>query len=255
MHIQSVVRDESELHCRQISSYCRCRSTKARDVVYIVDTDFQTRQAVSNLSSLIDLEVVSFDSPQQFLAYTREDESSCLILELCRHDQEKFHLQCRLAAEAFPPVIFTCGHGDVSSAVRALKSGAIEVLTTPINSIDLAEALLTAFALDRRQRRERAKQDELRKRHALLTPREREVLPLVVEGLMNKQAADVLGISETTLQIHRSQVMRKMKAESVPKLIRMAAALEIPLWRDSDTDDVKDYPDLHVMTMLRRRSA
>jgi FixJ family two-component response regulator len=201
------------------------------------------------------MEVIHFDSLEEFLAHTREDESSCLILDLCSHNQQKFHLQCQLAVEAFPPVVFTCSHGDVSSAVRALKSGAVEVLTTPINSIDLIDALLTAFARDRRQRHQRAEREQLRQRHALLTPREREVLPLITEGLLNKQAAGVLGISETTLQIHRSQVMRKMKADSVPKLIRMATALGIPLCRDCDTDDARDSPDSQFLSALRRRSA
>ncbi len=250
MHIQTPVQGGSEVHYRPTSSYCDCRRKKPRDVVYLVDADLMVREALSDLSGLIDLEIAFFDSPQDFLRHSRKDESSCLILNLCSYEQENFDLQCQLAAEASPPVVFICSHGDVSSAVRALKSGAVELLTTPINSIDLAEAVLTAFARDRRQRRQRAEQEQLQRRHSLLTPREREVLPLVVRGLMNKQAAGVLGISETTLQIHRSQVMRKMQADSVAELVRMAVTLQIPMWRDSDSEG-RESSDLQVLTVLR----
>jgi FixJ family two-component response regulator len=232
MHNQTLVQGESEVHFQEMSPHCRCRRTKARDVVYIVEADLLLRGTLSKLSGLIDLEIRYFDSPQEFLEYSREDQSSCLVLNLCSRDEENFDLQCQLATEASPPVVFICSHGDVPSVVQALKSGAVELLTTPINSIDLGEAILTAFARDRRQRSQRAERQELQRRYTLLTPREREVLPLIVEGLMNKQAAGVLGISETTLQIHRSQVMRKMKADSVPRLVRMATSLEIPLYKD-----------------------
>ncbi|WP_263357668.1 response regulator transcription factor [Acidicapsa ligni] len=207
---------------------------------------------MTRLAGLIDMDLVGFDSPELFLRYSRRDESSCLILNLHCHDHEGFIQQCRLAAEASPPVVFICGHEDVAAAVRALKSGAVELLTLPIDPIDLAEAVLTAFALDRRQRRHRAARESLRQRHELLTPREREVLPLVAKGLMNKQAAAVLGISETTLQIHRSQVMRKMQADSVAELVRIAATLHIPVWSDTDSD-TGDFPSLELLATLRDR--
>jgi FixJ family two-component response regulator len=252
MHIQTLEESGSEVNYRSISSYCDCRRKKPRDVIYTVDADNLVRETLFDLSGLIDIEITYFDSPQDFLRHSREDESSCLILNLCSHDQKNFGLQCQLAAEASPPVIFICSHGDVSSAVRALKSGAVELLTTPIKSIDLAEAVLTAFALDRRLRRQRIEQEQLQQRHSLLTPREREVLPLVVRGLMNKQAAGVLGISETTLQIHRSQVMRKMQADSVAELVRMAVTLQIPIWRDGDPDG-RESSDLQFLTVLRKQ--
>jgi FixJ family two-component response regulator len=206
------------------------------------------------LKGLIDLEFVGFDSAQEFLRYKREDESACLILNLHSHHQEGFRLQCQLAAEASPPVVFISSLGDVSAAVRALKSGAVDLLTPPIVPIELAEAVLTAFDLDRRQRRQRAARQKLEQRHDLLTPREREVLPLVAKGLLNKQAAAVLGISETTLQIHRSQVMRKMQADSVAELVRIAATLKIPVWSDCDSDGV-EFSNLEPLTTLRNRQS
>lgn len=253
MHIETRVRGGSDGRHWPISSHCDCRGKKSRDAIYIVDPDLMARETLSGMSGLIDLEIVIFDSPQDFLRYNREDRSSCLILNLCSYDQENLDLQCQLAAEASPPVVFICRHGDVSSAVRALKSGAVELLTAPINSIDLAEAVLAALALDRRQRRQRTEQEQLQQRHSLLTPREREVLPLVVKGLMNKQAAAVLGISETTLQIHRSQVMRKMQADSVAELVRMAVTLQISIWKESDPDGRES--DLQVLALLRNEWA
>jgi FixJ family two-component response regulator len=140
-----------------------------------------------------------------------------------------------MAGDACPPVVFICTHIDVPSAVRVVKAGAIELLTKPVDSTALLEAVLAALAHDRKLRQRRAELATLRERLVRLTPREREVLPLIVGGLLNKQAASVLGISEVTLQIHRSQVMRKMQAESLAELVRMAVKLRIPFWYDSRT--------------------
>ncbi len=175
-------------------------------------------------------EVVSLGCIGDLLEYTRGEERSCVILNLPRHDHEEFPLHCQLAAQGSPPVVFTCLHGDVPSVVRALKFNPVELLTMPIRTSDLTEALSMAFAQDCSRRQQRLEREMLDRRLASLTPREREVLPLVIGGLLNKQGASILGISGVTFQIHRSQVMRKMQAQSVPDLVRIAATLDIPAW-------------------------
>jgi FixJ family two-component response regulator len=202
------------------------------EAVYAVTDNPCVHAALSVLRNEDGTDVVRFASAQEFLEYVRTDDSSCLILDLPRSDREDMELHCQLAAKACPPVIFVCGHSDIGSVVRAMKAGAIELLTIPVDPSALIEGIQLAIAQDRKLRQRRAERAKLSERLALLTPREREVLPFVVGGLLNKQAASVLGISEVTFQIHRSQVMRKMQAESVADLVRMAAKLQVPLWRD-----------------------
>jgi FixJ family two-component response regulator len=132
-----------------------------------------------------------------------------------------------------PPVIFMSGQADVPSSVKAIKAGALEFFLKPLDPERLRVAIQAAFVRDRAIRRKRAQLEQLKERHSRLTPRERDVLPLVVGGLLNKQAASLLGISEVTLQIHRSQVMRKMEATSLANLVRMAITLRIPEYRES----------------------
>ena len=143
----------------------------------------------------------------------------------------RIDLQRQLSTGDHPPVIFLTAAGDIPTSVRAIKAGAIDFLTKPCRKADLLAAIETAIAQDCHLRAERAERMRLKYRHSCLTPREREVLPLVVGGLLNKQAAAKLGISETTLQIHRSRIMRKMEAESLAQLVRMAAKLAVPLPR------------------------
>ena len=138
-------------------------------------------------------------------------------------------LQSQTAQGDHPPIVFITGHGDIPTSVRAMKAGAVDFLAKPFSEADLMRAIHAAIALDREARLKRTELDGLRQRLASLTPREREVLPLVVSGLLNKQAAAELGISEVTLQIHRGKIMQKMGAESLAELVRMAGMLEIPM--------------------------
>lgn len=215
------------------SSPNNCILKEICEVVYLVTDSPCVHAALSVLRAEAGTEVVGFRSTPEFLRFARADQSSCLILDLPCQDPDGLDFQCQLAQQACPPVIFICGHSEISSAVRAMKAGAIELLTTPVNPSALIEAIRVAIAHDRKLRQRRAELATLRERHALLTPREREVLPLIVGGLLNKQAAAALGISEVTLQIHRSQVMRKMQAESLAELVRMAVKLRIPFWYDN----------------------
>jgi FixJ family two-component response regulator len=152
---------------------------------------------------------------------------SCLVLDVSLPDINGLDLQSSMARTDHPPIVFISGHGDVPSSVRAMKAGAIDFLTKPWRDEDLLQAVRAALEQDRKQRRNKADMIELEGRLATLTPREREVLPLVARGLLNKQAAAQLGISEVTLQIHRGKVMQKMKAASLADLVRMAAKLDI----------------------------
>lgn len=202
------------------------------EVIYLIGASPCVRGAILAGSESFGPEMVGFSSVREFGEAYRDDESACLILDLHPQDHPDHALQCELAGKACPPVIFTCGHSDIPAAVGAMKAGAVELLTLPINSIALIEAIKSAFLLHRRLRQRRAEQSKLQERFSSLTPREREVLPLTVGGLLNKQAASVLGISEVTLQIHRSQIMRKMQAESLADLVRMSVKLRIPYWRE-----------------------
>lgn len=232
MHMSPVVQSREAHH----GPSSRTGAVQNRTFVFAVDVSSPVSEALSEAGESTELELVSFATLQEYLAHSRTDECSCLILDLCSHHQTDFKLQCRLAAEASPPVIFTCQHGDVTSIVRALKNSPSELLIPPITPSDLVAAIVTSLAKDRARRIQRAERESLQRRHSLLTPREREALPLVVGGLLNKQAASMLGISEVTFQIHRSQLMRKMQAHSVADLVRMAARLRIPYWVESSSN-------------------
>ena len=198
-------------------------------IVYVVDDDRGIRQALSALLASHHLHVVAFSSASEYMVYPRPDVPSCLILDVELPDINGLELQSRTAEENHPQIVFITGHGDVPSSVRAMKAGAVDFLTKPFVEADLMRAIHAAIAKDREIRAKRAELDELRQRFSTLTPREREVLPLVVSGLLNKQAAAELGISEVTMQIHRGKIMQKMRAESLADLVRMAGTLEIPI--------------------------
>jgi FixJ family two-component response regulator len=198
-------------------------------IVFVVDDDRAICEALSDLLVSFDLDVVTFGSAAEYLAYPKRDVPTCLILDLELPDINGLDLQDQIMRGVSPPIVFITGHGDVPRSVRAMKGGAIDFLTKPFSEENLMRAVDAALAQDRTARRKRVELAELREHLARLTPREREVLPLVVSGLLNKQAAAELGISEVTLQIHRGNIMRKMQAESLAELVRIAAALEIPM--------------------------
>jgi FixJ family two-component response regulator len=201
---------------------------KPGEVIYLVDDDSRVREATSELLASLDFSIITFGSAAEYLAYNRSDMTACLILDLQLPGTNGLDLQRQLAQTNCPPIIFVSGHSDVQSTVRAMKAGALEFLTKPLDPAALVAAIQTAFARDRKLRRRAADQEQLLERFSSLTPRERDVFPLLVEGLLNKQAAAVLDIAEVTLQIHRGHIMRKMAAQSFADLIRMAVRLHIP---------------------------
>jgi FixJ family two-component response regulator len=198
-----------------------------KPIVFVVDDDYRVREALSSLISSAGLDVAAFGSAAEFLESEKPDSPACLVLDLELPDTSGLDLQRELAAGIAPPIIFISGHGDIPSSVRAMKAGAIEFLSKPFGDEELLQAIDTAIALDRSARRRRSELAELRKHYALLTPREREVLPFVTAGLANKETAAELGTSEITIGVHRGQVMRKMGARSLAELVRMADKLGI----------------------------
>jgi len=197
-------------------------------VVYLVDDDPRVREALSELLASLKIDHVTFASAAEYLGYVRSDGCACLVLDVHLPDINGLDLQQQLADESCPPIIFISGHGDVPSTVRAMKAGAMEFLTKPVNKDALVVAISAAFVKDLERRQRMADLAGLQQRLALLTPREREVLPLIVAGMLNKQAAAFLRISEVTLQVHRGQIMKKMEADSFADLVRMAGKLGIP---------------------------
>ena len=200
-------------------------------VVFVVDDDRRVCQAVADLLSSFDLPVVTFCSAAEYLAHPKPEIPACLVLDVQLPDINGLDLQSRFEQGTLPPIVFITGHGDIPSTVRAIKAGAVDFLTKPFNEADLMRAIHAALAVSREARQQEARLADLRQRLASLTPREREALPLIASGLLNKQAASELGISEVTLQIHRGKIMRKMAAGSFAELVRMAAALELPITR------------------------
>ena len=194
-------------------------------IIFVVDDDRWICEALSDLLSSFDLHAITFGSAAEYMAYPKPDVPACLILDLELPDINGLDLQRQVTQGNHPPIVFITGHGDIPSSVRAIKAGAVDFLTKPFSEEDLMRAVRAALAEDREARRKRAELTDLRERLSRLTPREREVLPLVVSGLLNKQAAAELGISEVTLQIHRGNIMKKMEAGSLAELVRMMMAV------------------------------
>jgi len=205
------------------------RMDAGEHIVFVVDDDPSIRASLLDLLASHELQTIAFATAAEYMAYSRPDLPACLILDVGLPDITGLELQTRIAGTDHPPIIFITGHGDIPTTVRAMKSGAVDFLTKPFREEDLLAAVKAAIARDRKTRLERIKLNQLQQRFSSLTPRERDVLPLVVGGLLNKQAGAELGISEITLQIHRSRIMQKMEADSLAELVRMAAQLKVPL--------------------------
>lgn len=196
-------------------------------LVYVVDDDESVRESLESLIRSAGLRVISFASPRDFLVSPLEDVNSCLVLDLRLPGESGLDLQKRLAElHIQTPIVFITAHGDIPTSVRAMKAGAIEFLTKPFRDEDLLKAIEQALERDRSIRSNRANIAEVVRRYESLTPREREVMALVVSGLLNKQVAVKLGITEVTIKVHRAQVMQKMRAESIQGLVRMFETLK-----------------------------
>jgi FixJ family two-component response regulator len=200
-------------------------------IVYVVDDDVRMCEALAELFTSLDVPFATFGAVTEYLAYPKPDRPACLILDVQLPDINGLDFQRQLGDAYHPPIIFITGHGDIPSSVRAIKDGAVDFLVKPFSQQGLLAAIDAAVARDRQARVERAERAGLQERYASLTPRESQVLPLVVSGLLNKQAAAELGISEVTLQLHRSHIMQKMAAESFADLVRMAGRLNIAIER------------------------
>jgi FixJ family two-component response regulator len=188
-------------------------------------------EALRELFTSLGVASVTFGSVAEYVAYQKPDLPACLVLDVELPDINGLDFQRQLGDAYHPPIVFITGHGDIPSSVRAIKAGAVDFLAKPFSQPDLMAAVDAAITRDRHARQERAERARLQQRYSSLTPRESQVLPLIVSGLLNKQAAAELGISEVTLQIHRSRIMQKMAADSFADLVRMAGQLNIALER------------------------
>ena len=196
-------------------------------IVFAIDDDASMREALDRLFRSIKMRAIIFSSAEEFLEFKRPDVPATLVLDVRLPGLSGLELQRQLNGSGIP-IIYITGHGDIPMSVEVMKAGAVEFLTKPFRDQVLLDAISVAIKRDRENRKERAEIAEYRARYQLLTQREREVLTHVVEGLLNKQIAAKLGTTEFTVKIHRKGVMQKMKAGSVPELVRMAQKLELP---------------------------
>ena len=200
--------------------------TTTEPTVFVIDDDKAIRSAIKNLLESVGLRVEVFSSPREFLKEGHKDKPGCLVLDVRLPGASGLDFQHELATGNVEiPVIFITGHGDIPMSVQAMKAGAVDFLTKPFRDQDLLDAIQRAIGRDQARRQLETEGVDIRNRFSSLTPREREVMSLVVAGLLNKQVAAQMGTSETTTKIHRGQVMRKMQAQSLPDLVRMSERL------------------------------
>ena len=203
-------------------------SRQSEAVIAVVDDDPSVRQGLQRLIRSVGWKAETFASAQEFLARPPTEAPSCLVLDLQLRDLSGLDLQKRMAEIGLEtPIVFLTGHGNIPASVQAMKAGAVEFLTKPVDEQDLLRAIQEAIERDRRTRQQHADMRQLRDRYESLTPREQEVMRQVVSGLLNKQIAAELRITEDTVKFHRGHIMRKMRADSLADLVRMAETLGI----------------------------
>jgi FixJ family two-component response regulator len=203
-------------------------TAESDQIALIVDDDARICAVLENLLASRGLRSLAFPSIAAYMPFRRPDLPACLILDVQLPDISGLEFQGQ-ADDLHPPIVFITGHSDIPSSVLAIKRGAINFLTKPFSETELMDSIQAGIDRDRIRRRERAQMSALTTRYRSLTSREREVLPLIVAGLLNKQAAGELGISEVTLQIHRGKIMQEMEAASLGDLVRLAERLQIPI--------------------------
>lgn len=202
--------------------------TKGSPIVYLVDDDRDVREGLKALLESVGLRSQAFESTAEFLQTKRPDAVSCLILDVRLQGLNGLDFQSELAEAKIPmPIIFITGHADIPMSVRAMKAGAVEFLTKPVREQDLLDAVHVALSRDASRRSEKEKLRDLRARYESLSPREREIMTLVCSGLMNKQVAAKMGISEVTVKVHRHNLIKKLGAKSLAELVRMADRLKV----------------------------